>query len=449
MNQTTAMAEPYVDDDSIDPRKYVLVLLHYWWLVVGLGILGALAAVLLSSRAPVVYEATATVLLSKPRYQTAMDSRIQNVADPTPIATKVLGAIANSDEVLGKVASGVAAPAGSAAPTSARLKSSLTATIGGDPTLLLLKARASEPAQAAGLANTWAAAIVERARATYSGAQEITYFEARLADASTRLVKAEADLSAFQGQSELDNLKSQLGALRHDQQASLADAYQIGRMLDETRVLREHLTKYEPETRVPLAGNLTVLLLQARALGVGSTVVAQIETSGAQTSTASTPTTAALRVEGTDATATWKAGDLIKLLDDLSAVLRGRANAYDARASAAAPKLLDLQGQVQRAQAETDRLVLERDVAKEGYQAVARKVEEARIAADGESGQFGVVSQAVVPAAPLAQSTSRNVVMAAGLGLMAGAVLAFVLDWWRQGGQATMPGTRGGAAVSA
>ena len=453
MNQTTALAEPFVDDDSIDLRRYVLALLRYWWLILGLGVVGSLLAFTLSARAPVTYEATATVLIAKPRHQVTLDPRIRTTADATAVSAKALVTLASSDEVLSEVATSAGASAESI-PEAASLRGRLSAAEGSDPTLVLLKARASAPGQAATLANAWASALAERARFVHGGAQDVAYFGARLVEAEASLAKAESDLAEHQAKSTLGTLKARLSALQEDQQISLAEKARANRLLDEIDVLREQVSRSPSGDEVPAVGNQVVALLEARALGIESPLVVshtadastpgrtEAEDSGAGVrATVSTNTTAPITlVTGTsDATRAWKAGELLKLLDDLSTVLEGKARAADARASAAQPQLLDLQRQVQQSQAQTDRATLERDVARESYLAIARKVEESRITAAGEGDQFSVASQAMAPGAPVGQNASRNVAMAGLLGAIAGAILALVIDWWRQGRRSPAP----------
>lgn len=438
------LAEPNTDNDSIDPRKWVLVFFRHWRLIVGLCAVGALAAVVLGLLLTTGYEATTTILVTKPKYQTALDPQITTAAYVTPNTQKALTSLATSDEVLRKVAASIGTSAGSAPQTAESIRGSLTAEAGSDPSLLLLKARAQDPGQAASLANNWTGALIAQALAIYGNSQDMAYFSARLTDADARLVKAESDLAAHQAKSELSTLKAQLAAVQQDQLLGLAEKSRSGRMLDEVAGYREQVAKYAPDARVPVGSNLTVLLLETRALGDGPSPAVQLQLDGsAQGATASTAptasTTAAMpQVNGSDAASTWKAGDLLKLLDDLSTVLKSKVSAADARVGDAAPKILALQGQVQQAQARTDRLILERDISKEGYQAVARKVEEVQIAAGSENGQFSVFSQAE----PVDFHSVRNILIMATLGAMAGAVIAFVVIWWRQDERSLAPRAR-------
>jgi uncharacterized protein involved in exopolysaccharide biosynthesis len=96
------------------------------------------------------------------------------------------------------------------------------------------------------------------------------------------------------------------------------------------------------------------------------------------------------------------------------------------------PQILTLQQRLQESQAEEDRLTRARDVARETYITVARKVEEVRIAADDASGEVRLASQAAAPQTPVAPRKMLNTAVAGALGLVLGVFGAFAVEWWKR-----------------
>jgi len=94
------------------------------------------------------------------------------------------------------------------------------------------------------------------------------------------------------------------------------------------------------------------------------------------------------------------------------------------------PQILALQQQLQESQAEEDRLTRARDVARETYLTLARKVEEVRIAAEDTSGEVRLASHAAVPRKPVGPRKMLNTAVAGALGLMLGVFGAFAVEWW-------------------
>ncbi|MCX7856097.1 MAG: hypothetical protein N2556_09060, partial [Anaerolineae bacterium] len=93
-----------------------------------------------------------------------------------------------------------------------------------------------------------------------------------------------------------------------------------------------------------------------------------------------------------------------------------------------------LQQELQELRTERDQLTRARDVARETYMTLARKVEEARIAAeDASTGEVRLASQALPPEKPVSPRKLLNTAVAGVLGLMLAVFGAFMTEWWRGG----------------
>jgi len=420
-------------DDEIDLGEYVRTVIRHWRMVVGLAVVAALAALGVSFLQPRVYEARAMVAITKPQYVMNFDPRIGSSADLAPPAKALIG-LATSDDVLAALAS---SPAGASLPAGAQsadaLRKMLAAESTADPSLVALKVRAENPEKAAALANAWAEALVTRARDVYGQGQgDVTYFEARLAEADQSLARAEADLAAFQARSELSVLKARLSALQDDQKAYLAEQQAIARLMVDVEGLRKKVAAYPPDADVAVGDDLTALLLEIKAFSAQTTTSVQTTTSGQTTTSVQTASPIQLQLGGAEVSSSKRAGDLQKSLASLSENLSAKSSATQARLGEITPQILKLQGQVQQLENESGRLTLARDLAKETYQTIARKAEEARIAAQASRGQVAIASQASPPSEPASSRRLLTVAVASVLGLLVGIIGAFGLEWWRR-----------------
>ena len=111
--------------------------------------------------------------------------------------------------------------------------------------------------------------------------------------------------------------------------------------------------------------------------------------------------------------------------------LQEKLSAFDGKVAQLQPEILRLQKEVQILEAEEDRLTQMRDVARDTHTTLARKVTEARIAAQDQSGEVRLASHAALPVEPVGPRKVVNTVVAGVLGVILGVVGAFAVEWWR------------------
>ena len=95
-------------------------------------------------------------------------------------------------------------------------------------------------------------------------------------------------------------------------------------------------------------------------------------------------------------------------------------------------EILALQKELQEEQTELDRLTRRRDVARETYMSLSRKVEETRIAAESGEREVRLASKAAPPDKPVGPKKKLNVAIAGALGLMVGVFGAFAVEYFRE-----------------
>jgi succinoglycan biosynthesis transport protein ExoP len=410
-------------EEEIDLRAYVAVLIRYWKWIAGLALVAAVAAFIVSLLLPPTYEAPAVVIITEPRYQMQFDPRFETVDQWTP-AYKAFPTLSTSDEVLQRVLAAYAPPpeARIEAWTLRTLSGMVEATSEGDPSLVVLRVRSRSPDDAAAIANLWADVLARHGNDIYSESEDdVAFFEEQVAQAEQALDGADAALIEFEAHNQATIVSAQLSSLRQTQYDYLADQRAIAYIAQDIQGLRAQLVQQPGDRPVSLADDLTALLLQIKAFNL-----LQAEARGAQ---ASAPIQ--LQVDSAVSFSDKSPAEQVAFLDNLVDTLEAKSSEIEGRLAELEPQMLALQRRLQEIQAESERLTSARGLVNETYKTLARKLEEARIAAREENGVLQVGSYAAVPEKPVSPRKMLNTAVAGVLGLMLGVFGAFALEWWR------------------
>jgi len=356
-------------EEEIDLRAYIEILLRYWKWIVGLTVLAAVAAFVVSSLMAPTYEASAVVLVTEPRYQLQFDTRFRT--DDAKPAFEAFPTLATSDAVLQQVVD-------SYTPSTAAeiehwnletLKGMVSASSGGDPSLVLLQVESRSPADAAGIANAWADVLVEIVNETFGGRQrDLLFFQEQLAEAQKALDEAETALIEFQAHNQSSILEAQLGSARQTQASYLASQRKILLIKEDIQSLQAQLAEQPATQEASLADSLTALLLQIKAFNAQSGTPIQ------------------LQIQSGEALSTKSTAEQIAFLNNLLTTLVAQSAEIAERLTELEPQILALQQDLQQARVEEEQLDRARDLAQETYLTLARKLEEARITAQESNG---------------------------------------------------------------
>jgi uncharacterized protein involved in exopolysaccharide biosynthesis len=401
-------------EEEIDLGAYVRVLLKYWKWILGITVAAAAVALAVSFLLPPTYEATALVAVQAPQLVVNLDPRVRVLvpSQPPQPASKAYLDLAEGDGVLEALFSRLN-PRPAEIKTLRDLRERVKAGAGTDPSVVRLTVRARDPQEAARIANLWAETLVAYADRVYGAREELQQLEGQLAQAEAELEAAEQALIEFQARNPAGLLEAQLDSLRQKQRDYLGAQRAIADILQDIRALQERLA-HQPEDRPASAADaLVVLWLRIHALTPPISPSIQL-----QAGSAASPSGPSVR-------------EVRALLSDMARDLEAKSAEIGPRLKELGPQILQLQKQLQEIYTEQDRLTRRRDLAKETYTALARKVQETRLAAQGAQRTARLSSRASAPEEPVSPRKLLNTAMAGTLGLMLSTMGVFVVEWWR------------------
>jgi uncharacterized protein involved in exopolysaccharide biosynthesis len=398
---------------EINLRRYLSILLHRWRWIVGMALVVALAALILSFLQPPTYEATALVAITKPQYDLNFDSRFSTIVNTNP-AYKAYPELAKSDDLLRSVFDRLTSPP-KGIETVADLDSALTAQSGIDSSIVQLRVRVQNPNDAAHIANIWAEVFITRASELYGllDQTQIASFEAQVASAEKELQADEQALIDYQAHDQSSILQTQLSSALQMQADYLASQRSIAYLQQDIAGLRKQMDGQPVSNSSGLADRLSALFLQLKAYQVQAEVPIQLQFSDPNTLAAAS------------------VAEQVAFLDRLSGSLQAQESSVAAQMKKLEPQILTLQQQLQAASAEKDRLTRARDVSRQTAMTLAQKVEETRIAVQSNKGEVQLASHAAVPDLPISSRKLVNTMLGGMAGLILGAIVAFLADWRR------------------
>jgi uncharacterized protein involved in exopolysaccharide biosynthesis len=408
-------------DDEIDLREYLRPLVAHWMLILGLGVLAAVVAAVINLSVPPTYQAESLVSVAPASYSL----RLAGAATALPVPLKAYPDFALSSDVLNAVFVQFGGKLPRGVDTLSKFQRIVAAVPASDPTLLRLTVRDGNPAQAAEIANAWAAVFTARAGELFAQDQaNVRDYDQQLGQSKIAMKAADDALAAFQAGNQVNILKAQLAS----QQAVLVDYlnrdHQMALLMGDTQDLLGRLAKLSPGAPSNLAEDLALLSIMTRVYG------GQMVDTGQPA-----PNQPGLQIQvGTGKPLVGPTvADQQALAADLLSTLKARHDSIQSQVQAIEPNILALQGQQAQAQVMEDQLTRARDLAASQYLALAPKVEEAKIALGESANVVQVASRADVPTEAIGTHTLTIAVVAGAVGLLMGAAIVLFVDYWRKG----------------
>ena len=399
-------------DEESEVERMMSFLIRHWKWIAGWTMLAAVAALIISLIVPPQYEATALIAAAHQRYQLQFDPRIPTVPDAqTPQPTRALPELAMADSVLNGVIGQLHGQLTPDDRTLANFERRLSARAGADPSLIRLSARSEDPQQAQTIANTWAKDYVAYVNDLYQqAASDEAFFVTQTAEARSTLETAEQALIDYQGRNPGAVIDAQLASKQAALTNYLSNNRTITLIIQDARSLQQQLARQKPDSSTALADELAALYLQVDALNSQTTVPIQ------------------LQIGGSGPLATRTTSEQASLLGTLVDVLQEKSKEIDQQITALGPDILALQQQQQQAQVELDRLTRDRDVARDTFQALARKLDEVKVGTREDTGPVQLASEAALPTEPIGPRKAVNTLLGAIIGLVLGIGAAYLKD---------------------
>jgi len=399
-------------EEEIDLREYIDVVIRRWKWIVGLTLVAMITAGVVSFALPPIYEATVTLAVTQPKYVLQFDPRFQALEESITAPFKAYSALVKNPELEERVLDALQGFIPSAKFTREDLEGMATVAQGDDPSVIILKIRHTNREFAVRVANTWAQLYLEQMSELYGHSpSEESYFEEQLEIAEGNLRAAEEALIDFEGHSRIAVLENTINAKKGALASNLAAQERILIIIQDAESL-QHQLQLESSPSSGLASGLSILMLDVSSLSSQASLPLDLELS--------TDESAFLNMS---------IQEQIAFLGNLVSTLQAKQETITVAIEAFSPEILRLQEELQQEYTEKDRLVRARDVARETYLAVSRKVDEVRIAAASEDSGVQIVSQAVTPERPVAPRKKLNIAIAGVLGLMVGVLGAFALEY--------------------
>jgi capsular polysaccharide biosynthesis protein/polyhydroxyalkanoate synthesis regulator phasin len=444
-----------MDDSEIDLRPYIMALLKNKWWIIGLGLLLAATALLITLLTPRTYTANATLLLTRSRTMLSLAEQFPTVNEPVDTRSRMdaLMTIAEGDAIANMTLQSL----GDAIPEEYQsledIKGIIEIRNNGDS--ISVSASTKDPQLSANIANTWADHLVETINIAYSGEQPLSKLQDRLSTAEEEHNKAQAALENFI----LENLKKELetrlaeantliSSYGNEQAVQMTFYLNRKRSMEELQQQAAALKRQLEKGNRSDAGNIgdALAVILARMNSVLTNNATASNTTPSSNLIPQQNATINLQIDGdfpADGTAGYSSDieTIIQLAEEeknkaeenIQRLIQEVINPDTTRAeniTSTAAKIQALEQQIEAAKAKELELTSKRDLAWEAYQALAQKVTEIKNATLTNN-QVTLASQAIMPKKPDPRGAAQNTLIAGMVGILIGVIFVVGLHWWR------------------
>ncbi|MBI5715326.1 MAG: hypothetical protein HZC38_18165 [Chloroflexi bacterium] len=394
-------------------RQIIGAVVRHWRLIVLIAIVAAIAAGAISFFSTRVYEATALVTVTQPRYALRLEgvNQLNTPSGPQRSYTE----LARSDEIALSVMNKVKETLPPEINTLDQFRGRLRVTTSTDATLVTLVVTDSDPVRAAKIANVWAEAFISSVRGLYGiDAVNLASYQKQLERSQNTLTETEQTLADFQAKNRVVILQAELNTQQSRFTDLLNRQVQINLLIQSAEDIRKRLELLDPKSPTVITNDLAVLQLSIQSF------VAQQTSAPVQ-----------LQMPVGQALSGKTAAEQILVVDSILGILRARAETWKKEAAALEPLILDLQGKLAEAQIQEARLRRARDLAEGQYTRLNNKVREAEVAAQDANNLAQLASNAGIPTRAAGWNRILIVLIAAVAGAALSTTGTLAWEWWQ------------------
>ena len=397
-------------DEEIDLRGYLLALGRRWKLIVSILVVALVVSVAVFFLWPWRYSASATVVVTHPRYIVDFAGQLRSTANASGLPLGLQTAndyflLGKTDSLIEKLISTLNDRLGKEARSLKEIRNMIR--LSGNGGTLDFACSSRSPQQAALIANTWASLYVEQMNTNFGvTADKSGAFATELAVSEQAMRKAEDDLAAFRAKNPASYIESQLVVAKEGMSQRLALANRLRMIEGDASSLRSRLEAQDPSMPT-LGSQLHSLFLEATAFGPELTLPVQLQF----------PLTA----EVSSMTAT----ELADYLDGFISSLQQRQTELQSQAAQKAGEVSDLEQQLATIGNQQRVLTEAQDVARQTHNSIVVKIEENRVNQSIQEPEVRLLSPAATPSEPKRPELPMLLVLT-----LAGALFVAVLSAW-------------------
>lgn len=381
-------------EDEIDLRKYIAVLVKHWKLIAIITGIAVVIAALVSFLSPPVYEAKASVLITKARSEIVLVPEYRTALQQDSASMRqALVALIKSPSVANQVIEQL----GNVLEPGERKANKMLSKIGvsNEGDLIKISVKSTDPQKATDIANAWAESYKSYVNGLYSGTLR-----------SSEGLQAQADVAA-RGYEEKQ--KALEDFIKDNRIADLSQQINDKEILYDARLLREHIKSSPSSAASSTANSLALVLLQTRAF--------TSLPDGLQISLDSS--------SGSDAT--------LGAVDALISTLEARAGGKRGQSlTELRQDILLLRAELEQENARQRELQGARNIAWEAYTTTTGKSVETEVASQTQAGIVEVAEFAAVPEPPPISRKVMSICVALVLGLVVSVFAAFGVEYFKK-----------------
>jgi uncharacterized protein involved in exopolysaccharide biosynthesis len=442
-------------EDDIDLRPYMFNIINNWWQIFIIIILTVSVALAFSFSQPRMYEATATIIVTRSRIVLSLADQFPTVNEPVDYRSRMDAfiSIAGSDQVLLATINQLEANLSVDSRQIEQMKKRINISINGD--IIQLTANAKNPQLAATIANEWARQAVFAINQAYTGEELPGEIKSQIQTAQQEYQQAQASLESFMQENEISLIEKQLeeaegvlDTLVKERMRKIAYLSQRGDNMDQiisqAEALKNQIEMGSTSSAAGIGDALAILRARANTFGISTTqftttedgkleplpsnfgdMVLNFQMNGLSDQN--------LSVTGDDLdnliqqaqTEKEKALNRLETLSQGDTISPGSVSIQNTNA-----RIQNLQTQLEAQQARQRELTSNRDLTWQAYQAFLEKDTELKNASQTNN-QVNLATKAVVPEKPTSRGTLQNIAVATVLGLIVGIAWLVGSQWWR------------------